>query len=137
VIEKAALKHGLTLSTARWIEELAKELGVKEKRLLKAVVKLAKHGIWLEAEDWRLVARTIDMKYLDMARGLRHKTRGLRRLPRRGGEGAPRRRRKSRQASPHKRSLEQLVLTQFKTASELVARPEADTQFKTAYFDAV
>jgi len=67
VIEKAALKHGFTLSTARWIEELAKELGVKERRLLKAVVKLAKHGIWLEAEDWRLVARTIDMKYLDMA----------------------------------------------------------------------
>ena len=67
MIEKAALKYGLTLSTARWIEELAKELGVKEKRLLKAVVKLAKHGIWLEAEDWRLVARTMDMKYLDMA----------------------------------------------------------------------
>jgi DNA-binding Lrp family transcriptional regulator len=67
VIEKTALKHGFTLSTARWIEELAKELGVKEKKLLKAVVKLAKHGIWLEAEDWRLVARTIDMRYLDMA----------------------------------------------------------------------
>ena len=67
MIEKAALKYGLTLSTARWIGELAKELGVKEKRLLKAVVKLAKHGIWLEAEDWRLVARTIDMKHLDMA----------------------------------------------------------------------
>ena len=67
MIEKAALKHGLTLSTARWIEELAKELGVSERRLLKAVVKLAKHGIWLEAEDWRLVARTIDMKYLDIA----------------------------------------------------------------------
>ncbi len=67
MIERAALKHGLTLSTARWIEELAKELGVSEKRLLKAIVKLAKHGIWLEAEDWRLVARTIDMKYLDMA----------------------------------------------------------------------
>lgn len=67
MIEKAALKHGLTLSTARWLEELAKELGVSERRLLKAVVKLAKHGIWLEAEDWRLVARTIDMKYLDMA----------------------------------------------------------------------
>ena len=66
MIEKAALKHGLTLSTARWIEELAKELGVKEKRLLKAVVKLARHGIWLETEDWRLVARTIDMKHLDM-----------------------------------------------------------------------
>ena len=68
MIEKAALKHGLTLSTARWIEELAKELGVKEKRLLKAVVKLAKHGIWLEAEDWRLVARHIDLsRHLDMA----------------------------------------------------------------------
>ena len=67
MIERAALKHGFTLSTARWIEELAKELGVSEKRLLKAIVKLAKHGIWLEAEDWRLVARTIDMKYLDMA----------------------------------------------------------------------
>jgi DNA-binding Lrp family transcriptional regulator len=67
VIEKTALRYGLTLSTARWIEELAKELGVKERRLLKAVVKLAKHGIWLEAEDWRLVARAIDTKYLDMA----------------------------------------------------------------------
>jgi DNA-binding Lrp family transcriptional regulator len=67
VIEKAALKHGFTLSTARWIEELAKELGISEKRFLKAIVKLAKHGIWLEAEDWRLVARAIDMKYLDMA----------------------------------------------------------------------
>ena len=67
MIEKAALKHGFTLSTARWIEELAKELGVKEKRFLKAVVKLAKHGIWLEAEDWRLVVRTMDAKHLDMA----------------------------------------------------------------------
>jgi len=67
VIEKAALKHGLTLSTAKWIEELAKELGVKEKRFLKAIVKLAKHGIWLEAEDWRLVARAVDVKHLDMA----------------------------------------------------------------------
>jgi len=92
VIEKAALKYGLTLSTARWIEELAKELGVKERRLLKAIVKLAKHGIWLEAEDWRLVARTIDMKYLDMAV-------------------------ESRDAGPHKRGLEQLDLTQFKTTS--------------------
>jgi DNA-binding Lrp family transcriptional regulator len=67
VIEKAALKYGFTLSTARWIEELARELGVSEKKLLKAIVKLAKHGIWLEAEDWRLAARAIDMKYLDMA----------------------------------------------------------------------
>jgi DNA-binding Lrp family transcriptional regulator len=67
VIEKAALRHGFTLSTARWIEELAKELGVKEKRLLKTIVKLAKHGIWLEAEDWRLVARAINVKHLDMA----------------------------------------------------------------------
>jgi glycerol-3-phosphate dehydrogenase len=67
VIEKTALKHGLTLSTARWLAELAKELGVKEKRFLKAVVKLAKHGIWLEAEDWRQVARAIDVKHLDMA----------------------------------------------------------------------
>ncbi len=68
MIEKAALKHGFTLSTARWIEELAKELGVKEKRFLKAVVKLAKHGIWLEAEDWRLAARHIDLsRHLDMA----------------------------------------------------------------------
>jgi len=67
VIEKAALRYGFTLSTARWIEELAKELGIGEKRFLKAMVKLAKHGIWLEAEDWRLVARTIDVKHLDMA----------------------------------------------------------------------
>ena len=67
MIEKTALRHGFTLSTARWLSELSKELGVKEKRFLKAVVKLARHGIWLEAEDWRLVARAIDMKYLDMA----------------------------------------------------------------------
>ena len=68
MIEKTALKYGFTLSTARWIEELAKELGVKERRLLKAVVKLAKHGIWLEAEDWRLAARHLDLsRHLDMA----------------------------------------------------------------------
>jgi DNA-binding Lrp family transcriptional regulator len=66
-LEKLALRHGFILSTARWLEELAKELGISEKRFLKAVVKLAKHGIWLEAEDWRLVARTIDVKHLDMA----------------------------------------------------------------------
>ncbi len=67
MIEKAALRHGFTLSTARWIEELAKELGIGEKKLLKAIVKLAKHGIWLEAEDWRLVVRAVDVKHLDMA----------------------------------------------------------------------
>jgi DNA-binding Lrp family transcriptional regulator len=67
-LEKLALRHGFTLSTARWLEELAKELGVGEKKLLKAVVKLAKHGIWLEAEDWRLAARHIDLsRHLDMA----------------------------------------------------------------------
>jgi len=67
-LERLALRHGFTLSTARWIEELAKELGIGEKRLLKAVVKLAKHGIWLEAEDWRYVARHIDLsRHLDMA----------------------------------------------------------------------
>jgi DNA-binding Lrp family transcriptional regulator len=67
VIEKVALRYGLTLSTARWIEELAKELGISERRLLKAVVKLAKHGIWLEAEDWRLAARHLDFtRHLDM-----------------------------------------------------------------------
>ena len=68
MIERAALKHGLTLSTAKWIEELAKELGVSERRLLKAVLKLAKHGVWLEAEDWRAVARALDLnRHLDMA----------------------------------------------------------------------
>jgi biotin operon repressor len=67
-LEKLALRHGFTLSTARWLEELAKELGVSEKKLLKAVVKLAQHGIWLEAEDWRYVARHIDLsRHLDMA----------------------------------------------------------------------
>ena len=67
-LEKLALRHGFTLSTARWLGELAKELGVSEKKLLKAVVKLAKHGIWLEAEDWRLAARHIDLsRHLDMA----------------------------------------------------------------------
>jgi hypothetical protein len=67
-LEKLALRHGFTLSTARWLEELAKELGVGEKKLLKAAVKLAKHGIWLEAEDWRLMARHIDLsRHLDMA----------------------------------------------------------------------
>ena len=67
-LEKLALRHGFTLSTARCLEELAKELGVGEKKFLKAVVKLAKHGIWLEAEDWRLAARHIDLsRHLDMA----------------------------------------------------------------------
>jgi len=67
-IEREAVKAGLTLSTARWISELAKELGVKERRFFKAVLKLAKHGIWLEAEDWRHMARAVDLsKHIDMA----------------------------------------------------------------------
>jgi len=67
-LEKLALRHGFNLSTARWLEELAKELGVGEKKFFKAVVKLAKHGIWLEAEDWRYVAQHIDLsRHLDMA----------------------------------------------------------------------
>ncbi len=57
-------------------------------------------------------------------RGLRHKARGGRRLPSRGREGDTCRRRKSRKAGPHKRSLKQLDLTQFKTAS-LAAEAEA------------
>lgn len=67
-IEKKALKKGLTLSTARWICELAKELGVGEGSLLKAVIRLAKAGVWLEEDDWRVVAKALDLrKYLDMA----------------------------------------------------------------------
>ena len=61
-------KPVLTNATERWISELAKELGVKPKALRRAVLKLARHGIWLEAEDWRVVARSLDIsKYLDMA----------------------------------------------------------------------
>lgn len=67
-IEKKALKKGLTLSTARWLCELAKELGVDERDLLRAVLRLAKSGVWLEEEDWRAVAKALDLrKYLDMA----------------------------------------------------------------------
>ena len=66
-LEGEALRRGFVLSTARWISELAKELGVKERRFFKAVLKLAKHGIWLEAEDWRHIARHIDLsRHLDM-----------------------------------------------------------------------
>lgn len=57
----------MTDATERWISELAKELGVKPGAFRKAVLKLAKHGVWLEAEDWRLVARSLDLsKHLDM-----------------------------------------------------------------------
>lgn len=67
-LEKKAVKRGLTASTARWLEELAKELGVGEREMLKAVMKLAKHGIWLEEEDWRVAARSLDLtRHLDMA----------------------------------------------------------------------
>jgi biotin operon repressor len=61
IIEKDAVRRGFTVHTARWLCELAKELGVKEARLWKAVLKLARHGIWLEAEDWRLAARLVDL----------------------------------------------------------------------------
>jgi hypothetical protein len=68
VVEREALRRGFTLSTARWLEEMAKELGVDEKKFFKAVVKLANHGIWLEADDWRLAAQHLDLKqHLDMA----------------------------------------------------------------------
>lgn len=68
MIEKKAIKKGLTASTARWICELSKELGVDEKRFFKAVLKLAKHGIWLEEEDWHIIAKALDLsKHLDMA----------------------------------------------------------------------
>ena len=61
-------KPRLTDATERWIAEMAKELGIKPKAFRKAVLKLAKHGVWLEAEDWRLVARTLDLsKFLNMA----------------------------------------------------------------------
>ncbi|RFA96178.1 hypothetical protein [Pyrobaculum aerophilum] len=66
-VEKAAVRKGFTASTARWLCELAKELNVKEKKLLRAVLRLAKHGVWLEAEDWRLAARLVDLnKHMDM-----------------------------------------------------------------------
>ncbi|MEZ0319994.1 MAG: hypothetical protein ABWK05_08410 [Pyrobaculum sp.] len=66
-IEKVALKKGLTLSTARWLCELAKELGIGEGALLKAAIRLAKSGVWLEDEDWRAAAKALDLsKYLDM-----------------------------------------------------------------------
>ncbi|MEM4422056.1 hypothetical protein [Pyrobaculum sp.] len=61
-------KPTLTEATERWIAEMAKELGVKPKAFRKAVLKLARHGVWLEAEDWRLIARALDLsKYLNMA----------------------------------------------------------------------
>jgi hypothetical protein len=66
--ERAVIKKGLTASTARWLEDLAKELGVGEKRLFKAVLRLAKHGIWLEAEDWQAISNAIDLsRHLEMA----------------------------------------------------------------------
>jgi len=66
-VEKKAVKSGFTASTARWICELAGELGVDERRFYKAVAKLAKSGIWLEEEDWRIAAKAVDLrKYLEM-----------------------------------------------------------------------
>jgi len=66
-VEKLVLKHGFTLSTARWLDELAKELGVGEKALFRSVVKLARQGVWLEAEDWRYVAQFVDLsRHLDI-----------------------------------------------------------------------
>ncbi len=66
-IEKLAVKRGFTISTARWICELARELRVGEKKFFKAVCKLAERGIWLEEEDWLTAARVIDLeKYMGM-----------------------------------------------------------------------
>jgi DNA-binding Lrp family transcriptional regulator len=67
-VERLAMRRGLTLSTARWVGELARELGVSERRLLKAVLRLSKRGVWLEDEDWRFIARYIDLsRHLDAA----------------------------------------------------------------------
>ncbi|MGC9130005.1 MAG: hypothetical protein ACP5H5_00295 [Pyrobaculum sp.] len=66
-VEKDAVRRGFTVHTARWLCELAKELGVREVALWKAVLRLARHGIWLEAEDWRLAARLVDLdKHINM-----------------------------------------------------------------------
>lgn len=66
-IEKDAVKKGFTAQTARWLCELAKEIGVNEGRLWNAVLKLARHGVWLETEDWLLAARLVDLnKHIDM-----------------------------------------------------------------------
>lgn len=65
--EKEALKKGLTLSTAKWICELARELRVDYKKLLKAIEKMAKQGVFLDADDWRFIARFVDLnKHMDM-----------------------------------------------------------------------
>ncbi|MEM0370044.1 MAG: hypothetical protein QXT46_00550 [Pyrobaculum sp.] len=59
---KKALKKGLTASTANWICELAKSLGVDEDKLFKSILRLSKSGVWLEEEDWRQVASLIDLQ---------------------------------------------------------------------------
>lgn len=62
----------LTDATERWIAEMAKELGVKPRRLRRIVLRLAKHGVWLDEEDWRFIARVVNLRkrrHLDMVVG--------------------------------------------------------------------
>lgn len=61
-LTKTAVKKGFNLSTAHWLCELAKALGIDERRLFKSVQKLAKSGIWLEEEDWRSLAAAVDIR---------------------------------------------------------------------------
>lgn len=66
-IERSAVKEGLTARTARWICDVAKQIGLPEKKLYRAVKKLARHGVWLEEEDWLILAKSVSLKYFDQA----------------------------------------------------------------------
>ncbi|MCU7788859.1 hypothetical protein ODS41_13150 [Pyrobaculum sp. 3827-6] len=57
-ILNTAIRRGLTAATAQWICQLAQQLGVSEREMLKAVLNAASHGVWLGEEEWRLLANT-------------------------------------------------------------------------------
>lgn len=66
-VEKLVAKKGFTISTAKWICEMARELRVSEEKFFKTVYRLAKRGVWLEEEDWLFIARVVDLgKHLDI-----------------------------------------------------------------------
>ncbi|MCU7786333.1 hypothetical protein ODS41_00095 [Pyrobaculum sp. 3827-6] len=58
-IVNTAMRRGLTAATAQWICQLAQQLGVSEREMLKAVLKAAKQGVWLAEEEWRLLISSV------------------------------------------------------------------------------
>jgi hypothetical protein len=74
-ILNAAIRRGLTAATAQWICQLAQQLGVSEREMLKAALRAAEEGVWLGEEEWRLLASAVRRRLAKYAEYVARKVR--------------------------------------------------------------